>query len=419
MAMNDASSHHWAVVTGNTASYWAQVTELESLRSLWKMAACGPLHQSEFCVIPTPSFRSFYHMSLVCLVDGAGSLACNPTQKRLWNNSDHQIGKNKDIGRDSGVLRHQVKPKWCLLQESKDSRVLFSVWSENIPTLWKPVRAQELTGLLAHDCGPVFLVDAGGWWHWPGLWNWAPIPEWRDRFDSQSWVHHLWVLHGLCRLSRPHGDHREDAVRWVLLWAQIWEIDMLLSEESVPFSFLRCWLFLPGMVKSITGSYKITYHPDGPEGQAYEIDFTPPFRRISMVEELEKALGVKLPETSLFETEGKLLHSFLSELKCLVLYLEKLFQDHSVLTCTFLSQKLEKFLMIFVLQKLLNAPHLGPQPGSWIRWDATLVWPASWALGCGSHWEAFLQLHRKTLQRNRQINKLWTGVPKWTLVVKD
>lgn len=63
------------------------------------------------------------------------------------------------------------------------------------------------------------------------------------------------------------------------------------------------------MVKNITGSYKVTYHPDGPEGQAYEIDFTPPFRKISMVEELEKALGVKLPETNLFETEGKVMHS--------------------------------------------------------------------------------------------------------------
>ena len=72
---------------------------------------------------------------------------------------------------------------------------------------------------------------------------------------------------------------------------------------------MRWLLAFPGMVKSITGSYKITYHPDGPEGQAYEIAFTPHFRRISMVEELEKALGVKLPETSLFETEGKTLHS--------------------------------------------------------------------------------------------------------------
>ncbi|KAK1341497.1 hypothetical protein QTO34_017911, partial [Cnephaeus nilssonii] len=41
-------------------------------------------------------------------------------------------------------------------------------------------------------------------------------------------------------------------------------------------------------------------HPpsSGLEGQAYEIDFTPPFQK-----ELEKALGVKLPETILFETE--------------------------------------------------------------------------------------------------------------------
>lgn len=59
-----------------------------------------------------------------------------------------------------------------------------------------------------------------------------------------------------------------------------------------------------GMVKHITGSYKITYHPDGQDGQAYEIDFTPPFRRISMVYDLEKVLGVKFPSTKCFETEG-------------------------------------------------------------------------------------------------------------------
>lgn len=56
------------------------------------------------------------------------------------------------------------------------------------------------------------------------------------------------------------------------------------------------------MVKNITDSYKITYHPDGPEGQAYEIDFTPPFWRVRILEEFEKALGVNLPETNLFET---------------------------------------------------------------------------------------------------------------------
>ncbi|KAL1791387.1 lysine-tRNA ligase isoform X2, partial [Sigmodon hispidus] len=34
---------------------------------------------------------------------------------------------------------------------------------------------------------------------------------------------------------------------------------------------------LSGMVKRITVTYQITYHPDEPEGQAYEIDFTRPF----------------------------------------------------------------------------------------------------------------------------------------------
>ncbi|XP_054696142.1 lysine--tRNA ligase isoform X3 [Grus americana] len=60
---------------------------------------------------------------------------------------------------------------------------------------------------------------------------------------------------------------------------------------------------LSGMVKHITGSYKITYHPDGQDGQAYEIDFTPPFQRISLVYDLEKVLGVKFPSAECFETE--------------------------------------------------------------------------------------------------------------------
>lgn len=76
------------------------------------------------------------------------------------------------------------------------------------------------------------------------------------------------------------------------------------------------------MVKHITGSYKVTYHPDGPEGQACEIDFTPPFRKISMVEELEKALGMKLPETNLFETEGKVMPS--SSCRALLLFSSEL-----------------------------------------------------------------------------------------------
>lgn len=59
---------------------------------------------------------------------------------------------------------------------------------------------------------------------------------------------------------------------------------------------------ISGMAKSIHGSYKVTYHPDGPDKPAMEIDFTPPFRRMNMLEELEKELKVKMPDPREFET---------------------------------------------------------------------------------------------------------------------
>ena len=70
---------------------------------------------------------------------------------------------------------------------------------------------------------------------------------------------------------------------------------MALTEEMVS-----------GMVKAVCGSYVITYHPDGPERPetAKTVDFTPPFRRIPMIEGLEAALGVKLP-ADLFSEEAR------------------------------------------------------------------------------------------------------------------
>ena len=62
--------------------------------------------------------------------------------------------------------------------------------------------------------------------------------------------------------------------------------------------------FCLGMVKHITGSYKVTYHPDGPDGVAYEVDYTPPFRRFRMLPDLEKELGMPLPKPTELNTEG-------------------------------------------------------------------------------------------------------------------
>lgn len=51
---------------------------------------------------------------------------------------------------------------------------------------------------------------------------------------------------------------------------------------------------ISGMVKDITGGYKIKYAPK-PGANEVEIDFTPPFKRISMMDGLEEAMNVKLP----------------------------------------------------------------------------------------------------------------------------
>lgn len=63
--------------------------------------------------------------------------------------------------------------------------------------------------------------------------------------------------------------------------------------------------FLSGLVMHLFGTYKVKFHPEGPEcpDKVWEIDFTPPFRRISMIRDLEKEMGVKLPAPTTYHTE--------------------------------------------------------------------------------------------------------------------
>lgn len=63
--------------------------------------------------------------------------------------------------------------------------------------------------------------------------------------------------------------------------------------------------FLSGLVHHLFGTYKIKYHPEGPENpdKVWEIDFTPPFRRFSLIRDLEKECGVKLPDPTTYHTE--------------------------------------------------------------------------------------------------------------------
>lgn len=76
------------------------------------------------------------------------------------------------------------------------------------------------------------------------------------------------------------------------------EFYMAYADYQDLISITEC--LLSGMVHHIHGTYKVKYHPDGPEGEEYEIDFTPPFKRIPMLPALEEALKVKFPPATDF-----------------------------------------------------------------------------------------------------------------------
>lgn len=52
---------------------------------------------------------------------------------------------------------------------------------------------------------------------------------------------------------------------------------------------------ISSMVKEITGDYKILYHPEGHDGRTIEIDFQPPWKRVSFIDGIEEAAGFKIP----------------------------------------------------------------------------------------------------------------------------
>ncbi|KAI3453052.1 hypothetical protein Pfo_009715 [Paulownia fortunei] len=75
---------------------------------------------------------------------------------------------------------------------------------------------------------------------------------------------------------------------------------------------------LSGMVKELTGGYKIKYHANGLDHDPIEIDFTPPFRRIDMIDELEKIANLSIPKDLSCEEANKYLVDACSkfEIKC-------------------------------------------------------------------------------------------------------
>ncbi|KAL1816220.1 hypothetical protein ACET3Z_018794 [Daucus carota] len=86
--------------------------------------------------------------------------------------------------------------------------------------------------------------------------------------------------------------------------------DLMEMTENIKFG--------TGMVKELTGGYKIKYHANGYENEAIEIDFTPPFRRIEMIEDLEKMAGINIPKDLSSDEANKYLAEACAkfEIKC-------------------------------------------------------------------------------------------------------
>ena len=104
------------------------------------------------------------------------------------------------------------------------------------------------------------------------------------------------------------------------------------------------------MVLDIKGSYKVPYHVDGADKPAIEIDFTPPWPRYSMVEEIEKQTGEKLPRD--FESDSA------------VAFLDDLCKRHKV-QCTAprtATRLLDKLCGHFIEERIMNPGFITEQP---------------------------------------------------------
>nr|XP_043615633.1 lysine--tRNA ligase-like [Erigeron canadensis] len=87
---------------------------------------------------------------------------------------------------------------------------------------------------------------------------------------------------------------RHDGIRLIRCPEFMCEFYMVLADYDYLMKLTE--EMLSGMVKELTGGYKVAYYASGCANNPIEIDFTPPFRRISMIEELEKVANLSIPK---------------------------------------------------------------------------------------------------------------------------
>ena len=99
-----------------------------------------------------------------------------------------------------------------------------------------------------------------------------------------------------CEFYLAYADYNDLMDITERLVSGIWLVVHLLRFTDEPWIYIVIFCCLSGMVKEITGGYKIAYPANGPDQPPVIIDFTPPFRRISMLKGVEEGAGVKIPQ---------------------------------------------------------------------------------------------------------------------------
>lgn len=106
-------------------------------------------------------------------------------------------------------------------------------------------------------------------------------------------------------------------------------IDMTHNPEFTTCEFYQAYadvydlmdmteLLFSEMVKTICGSYKIKYQPEGPSGETWELDFSRPWKRVNMMEELERIYEAKFPPANELGTDAT------------TEFLKKVLKDHKI-----------------------------------------------------------------------------------------